>query len=154
MLFMKKKLFNIPIQVSLLTIIVFSSCEKGSRGGKKYDAVDRGNAQKTSTYGGCDFHTDCWDYKGSSFQTDFGSSQLQSRCQAEGGQFVANGCSDQNIVASCVINVTTAAETILHFYKISGLNVEDANQLCTAQGGALKIESTPVTPKPLVPIIN
>ncbi len=127
------------LKVFLLAIFVLvSSCESGSRGGKKYDEIDRGNSQKTSAYGGCDFHTDCWDYKGASFQANSGGSNLKTRCQNEGGQFVINGCSDQNVIASCLINGATDSETILHFYQKSGLNLQDADQLCSAQGGTLK----------------
>lgn len=127
--------FYIGLVILLLT---FTSCEKGSRGGPKYQNVDRGNTQKTSTYGGCDYETDCWDYKGTSFKSDFDSSQLKVRCQTEGGQFVANGCSDKEVVASCIINGSSDNETILHFYKKSSLSLEDAGQLCTAQEGVLK----------------
>lgn len=120
-----------------LMFIFLSSCETGSTGGKKYSET-RGNANKTSIYGGCDNQTECWDYKGSAFKAGFESAQLGANCQAEGGKFVSNGCSDQNVVASCIINGSSDTETVLHFYTQSELTVQDAEQLCTAQNGVIK----------------
>lgn len=127
---MKKILMCIPFLITM-------SCETGSRGGKKYSEA-RGNMNKTSIYGGCDNQTECWDYKGSSFRASFENSQLAAQCRAEGGQYVSNGCTDQEVIVACEINKNTDAETVLHFYQKSGLTEKDAEDLCAAQGGVIR----------------
>lgn len=126
------------MKLSILSASLFLmclSCENSKVSQKKVE--DRSNQFKISRFGGCDFKTDCWDYTGSSFQNDYDNSQLKLRCQSEGGQFVSNGCTTQNQIAICMINEKTQTETILHFYNQSGLTLQDAEQLCTAQNGVL-----------------
>lgn len=127
------------MKLSILTACLFlvcQSCENSKISQKKID--DRSNQLKISKFGGCDFKTDCWDYTGSRFQSDYENSQLKNRCQNEGGQFVSNGCTSQNQIALCMINEKTETETTLHFYSQSGLTLQDAEQLCSAQNGTLK----------------
>lgn len=124
-------------QLVLLCVVIMSSCEN-SKVKKNNQTADRSNQYKTSEYGGCDFKTDCWDYKGSGFQNDFQTAQLKVRCQTEGGQYVANGCTHEQQVASCVMSAGQTMETVLHYYESSGLTFQDAEQLCTAQEGVIQ----------------
>lgn len=117
-------------------LLMLSGCEN-SKVNKK-NKEERGNLFKTSKFGGCDFKTDCWDYNGAAFHSDHQTAQIKARCQSEGGQYVTNGCTDQNQLGTCQLNGGTETESVLHFYKQSGMTVDDAKMLCEAQSGAFK----------------
>ncbi len=117
-------------------VVLLSACEDSKV--VKKQIIDRGNQFKTSNFGGCDFKSECWDYNGGTFQADFQTQGLKQRCQAEGGQFVVNGCSYQNRLATCELNAGTGTATILHFYKQTGTSLGDVEQLCQAQEGVFR----------------
>lgn len=133
-----KKIMKNQIRIALIIVqfLFLFSCERSAT--QNIKSKTRSNNLKTSIYGGCDFKTECWDYLGETFSNDFDNSDLAARCQAEKGQFVANGCRTDNEVAKCLLQQNTSEKVLLHFYQESGLTLDDATQLCEIQNGTIQ----------------
>lgn len=117
-----------------LILLISGACEKGSRGGKAALILREANL-KTSQFGACDYQSECWDYMGTDFKTEFEAQNLKHQCESSGGLFSFKGCSKENRIGFCKIQEGSTKETVVHFYLKSDLEKSDLIPLCESQSG-------------------